>query len=91
MLVFKRDYFREKVYEGEGLTSEREGGKIKAYRKGKNDSSENHYLSEAQFNNLVIEAKKNGAIIIRDDPKFNERLKLNSASAATYGDALGIL
>ncbi|MCD7741940.1 MAG: hypothetical protein LUI06_07050 [Ruminococcus sp.] len=46
-MALKRDYFREKVYEGEGLTSERKGGTIKAYRKGKNDSSENRYLSEA--------------------------------------------
>lgn len=57
-------------------------------KKSNSDQNTPKPISDRRFSELIIEAKKSGAEIIRNDPWFNERLKENNASAATYGDIL---
>lgn len=45
-------------------------------------------LSDTEFNNLTIAAKKKGAIIIRGTKEAEEHLLKNGAEASTIGDVL---
>ena len=58
------------------------------HREKDNENSEYHYLSRDRINQLTVEARKNGAEIIIDDPWFNERMEKENASAVTYGDII---
>lgn len=58
------------------------------FRKSDSTNSEFRPISEKRFNALTIEARKNGAYIIKNDPQFNKRLRENNASAVTYGDTI---
>lgn len=46
------------------------------------------YISDERFDALTIEARKNGAIIIRGTPEIEQHLDMQGASAATLGDVL---
>lgn len=58
------------------------------YRKKDTNNSEYHYISKDRINQLTVEARKNGATIIIDEPWFNERMEKENASAVTYGDII---
>ena len=75
------------------MTSNVESGIIKTtemFRK-KGDSTgdfETHYISKKRIDQLTVEARKQGAMIIVDDPWFNSRMEEKNASAVTYGDII---
>ena len=58
------------------------------YRKKDSGDAEYHYISRNKIDQLTIEARKNGAEIIIDDPWFNARMEKENASAVTYGDII---
>jgi hypothetical protein len=74
-----------------GLTGSGESDKLNTtpmYRKSGGEEQENTYISAQRIQQLTIEARKNGAHIIINEPWFNERLKENNSRAVTYGDVI---
>ena len=65
-------------------------GIMEMYRKDEDDNFNPtaHYISRKRLNQLTVEARKNAALIIIDDPWFNNRMKEKKASAVTYGDVI---
>lgn len=47
-----------------------------------------HFISDERFNQLTIEARKNGAIIIRGGEEVNKHLDKQGAAAAIIGDTI---
>lgn len=62
--------------------------KTEMFRKKGKQESDYHYIDKQRIDQLTIEAKKNGAEILIDEPWFNKRLEDSDSSAATYGDVI---
>lgn len=58
------------------------------FNKKSDDESDEHYISDERFNQLVIEAKKNGAIILRGTKDVEEHLRKQNATASCLGNYL---
>lgn len=63
--------------------------KVETYRKKSSTSNPKfRYLSDDEFNRLIIPAKKRGAIIIRGTEEVERHLEAQGASASTLGNIL---
>ena len=63
--------------------------KVETYRKKSTTSNPKfRYLSDDEFNRLIIPAKKRGAIIIRGTEEVERHLEAQGASASTLGNIL---
>lgn len=58
------------------------------FRKIDSSRSDFKFVSDERFERLTIEARKNGANIIRDDPEWNKHLAKENAAASTIGDTM---
>ncbi len=94
--VLKRDYFREKVYEGEGLTSEREGGKIEAENRMPDfvksiDTANSEEIQKVldDFQNEVIDEKfEHACIITKSGEVYRTYGTSNNVKIEALGDKL---
>ena len=83
---FKRQYGREQI----AVANSENRGIIEMYR-NKDTSSpspDSHFISENRFNQLTIQAKKMGAIIIRGSEEAERHLDKMNASASIIGNVL---
>ena len=62
--------------------------KTEMYRKESGPRDGFKFISEERFQQLTIEARKNGATILRGDPDVEQHLDEMGASASTLGDVL---
>lgn len=83
---FKRQYGREQI----PVANFRNSGIIEMYRKKdtSSPSPDSHFLSDKRFNQLIIPAKKMGAIILRGSEEVERHLDKMNASASIAGDVL---
>lgn len=96
--VLRRDYWRERDtgVPNDWGTAEKtvanmpESGIIKTemYHKESDPREGFRFISDERFQQLTIEARKNGAIIIRGTPEVERHLDEMEASASTLGDVL---
>lgn len=85
--VLRRDYEREKVYGG--VDKSGGSGIIKEeFRKSTDQRDNLHFISDKQFDNLIIEARKNGTNILRGSDEIERHFDDVGASAAIVGDTL---
>lgn len=61
------------------------------FKKASDARKEFKPISDKQFNDLTIEARKNGATIIRGTPEVEKHLATMGASASTIGDSMMFL
>lgn len=74
------------------LTKNVNGGKITSlkemFKKSSEDRKGFRFISDKQFNDLTIEARKNGASIMRGTEEVEKHLAEMGASASTIGDVM---
>lgn len=58
------------------------------FRKQSFDDLDNHYISDERYESLIVEAKKNGAVVLRGTEEVEEHLNSSGASAAIIGDVI---
>lgn len=58
------------------------------YRKKTPNRGGDKYITDTQFNNLTIAARKNGAVILRGSDEIEKHLDEMDAAASTIGDAI---
>lgn len=92
----KRDYFREQNYgkvtytknSGNPLTFGSNNGKIELKRARNNKRTDIKPITDRRFSQLTIEARKNGAVIMRGGEEVEKHLDSMNADASILGDVI---
>ena len=61
---------------------------VEMYRKKSTNRGGDKFVTDTQFNNLTIAARKNGAVILRGSDEIEKHLDEMDAAASTIGDAI---
>lgn len=70
------------------LKSQKQSGKIEMYHRDNDGKDGFVYISDRRFDQLTIEARKNGAEIIRGTPEVEKHLEDMGATASSAGNIL---